>query len=311
MNSRLETLMRGMAFDEWGVCRFHDALPLLPVRSKARIPQGARSVIVVLFGYYIGDFPNRNISYYAIVDDYHTIVRAVLETAADKLRALYADEQFVPFVDASPVAEVRAAYLAGLGDIGMNGQLLNRTYASRCFIGEIVTTAELEPSVTGIDALDALVAETLAKITNEDMTTYEKVVACYDYLTDNMRYGSSMYHLNVPLGDTTCADIFYTYGEVDGFGAVALTSNYGLCNGYAAGFILLTRAIGLDADLVTGQTRSAGGGYAYHKWAEITIDGTAYAFDPQLDQSYAQKGLGEYSNFCKTYEQINGRYIKA
>lgn len=96
MNSRLETLMRGMAFDEWGVCRFHDALPLLPVRSKARIPQGARSVIVVLFGYYIGDFPNRNISYYAIVDDYHTIVRAVLETAADKLRALYADEQFVP-----------------------------------------------------------------------------------------------------------------------------------------------------------------------------------------------------------------------
>ena len=146
MNSRLETLMRGMAFDEWGVCRFHDALPLLPVRSKARIPQGARSVIVVLFGYYIGDFPNRNISYYAIVDDYHTIVRAVLETAADKLRALYADEQFVPFVDASPVAEVRAAYLAGLGDIGMNGQLLNRTYASRCFIGEIVTTAALEPS---------------------------------------------------------------------------------------------------------------------------------------------------------------------
>ena len=146
MNSRLETIMRGMAFDEWGVCRFHDALPLLPVRSKARIPQGARSVIVVLFGYYIGDFPNRNISYYAIVDDYHTVLRAALETAAEKLCALFEGEQFVPFVDASPVAEVRAACLAGLGDIGMNGQLLNRTYASRCFIGEIVTTAALEPS---------------------------------------------------------------------------------------------------------------------------------------------------------------------
>ncbi len=175
----------------------------------------------------------------------------------------------------------------------------------------ILNAAELEPAVTGIDALDALVAETLAEITSEDMTTYEKVVACYDYLTDNMRYGSSMYHLNVPLGDTTCANIFYTYGEVDGFGAVALTSNYGLCNGYAAGFILLVRAIGLDADLVTGQTRSAGGGYAYHKWAEITIDGTAYAFDPQLDQSYARQGLGEYNNFCKTYGEINGRYLKA
>lgn len=175
----------------------------------------------------------------------------------------------------------------------------------------ILNAAELEPTATGIDALDALVAETLNEITDEDMTTYEKVVACYDYLTDNMRYGSSMYHLNVPVGDTTCANIFYTYGEVDGFGAVALTSNYGLCNGYAAGFILLTRAIGLDADLVTGQTRSAGGGYAYHKWAEITIDGTAYAFDPQLDQNYAQQGLGDYNNFCKTYAEINGRYLKA
>lgn len=40
MNSRLETLMRGMAFDEWGVCRFHDALPLLPVPFKSAYPQG-------------------------------------------------------------------------------------------------------------------------------------------------------------------------------------------------------------------------------------------------------------------------------
>lgn len=146
MNSRIESVMRDAGFDEWGVCRYADVLPLLNVRAKARIPRGANSVIVILFGYYIGEFPNRNISYYAIVDDYHTVLHAALETAADKLRALYAGEQFIPFVDASPVAEVRAGCLAGLGDVGMNGQLLNRTYGSRCFIGEIVTTAVLEPS---------------------------------------------------------------------------------------------------------------------------------------------------------------------
>lgn len=55
---------------------------------------------------------------------------------------MYNGDVFIPFVDSSPVAEVRAASLAGLGDIGMNGQLLNETYGSYCFIGEIVTTAD-------------------------------------------------------------------------------------------------------------------------------------------------------------------------
>ena len=109
--------MESHGMDQWGVCRFEDALPLLEVRAKRRLPERAKSIIVILFGYYIGEYPNRNISRYALMDDYNTVIRATL-------------------------AEVRAASLAGLGDIGMNGQLLNETYGSYCFIGEIVTTAD-------------------------------------------------------------------------------------------------------------------------------------------------------------------------
>ena len=134
--------MESHGMDQWGVCRFEDALPLLEVRAKRRLPERAKSIIVILFGYYIGEYPNRNISRYALMDDYHTVIRATLEELAKELQNMYNGDVFIPFVDSSPVAEVRAASLAGLGDIGMNGQLLNETYGSYCFIGEIVTTAD-------------------------------------------------------------------------------------------------------------------------------------------------------------------------
>lgn len=143
---QLKSLMETHGIDQWGVCRFEEALPLLEVRAKRRLPDGAKSIIVILFGYYIGEYPNRNISRYAIVDDYHEVIRETLEELATKLQKKYNDDEFIPFVDSSPVAEVRAASLSGLGDIGMNGQLLNETYGSYCFIGEIVTTADFSPA---------------------------------------------------------------------------------------------------------------------------------------------------------------------
>ena len=139
---QLITCMESHGMDQWGVCRFEDALPLLEVRAKRRLPERAKSIIVILFGYYVGEYPNRNISRYALMDDYHTIIRATLEELAKELQNMYNSDVFIPFVDSSPVAEVRAASLAGLGDTGMNGQLLNETYGSYCFIGEIVTTAD-------------------------------------------------------------------------------------------------------------------------------------------------------------------------
>ena len=141
----IAALMAGAGVDQWGVCRYADVLPLLDVRSKRRIPPAAKSILVLLFGYYIEDYPNRNISRYAIVDDYHTVLREKLDALVENLWKRFKTEVFIPFVDASPVAEVRAARLAGLGDVGLNGQLLNPVYGSYCFIAEVVTTLELPP----------------------------------------------------------------------------------------------------------------------------------------------------------------------
>jgi epoxyqueuosine reductase QueG len=62
------------------------------------------------------------------------------------LQAQHPTEEFVWFVDSSPIREVNAARLAGLGVVGLHGQLLHEEYGSRVFLGEIVTTLELQPS---------------------------------------------------------------------------------------------------------------------------------------------------------------------
>lgn len=135
--------MQAEQIDAWGVCPFEAALPLLEVRAKSRLPAQSHSLILMLFGYYVKDYTNRNVSRYTIPDDYHTVIGHTLERLAAALAEAFPGEQFVPFVDASPIAEVRAAALAGLGDIGRNGQLLSPIYGSYCFIGELATTLEL------------------------------------------------------------------------------------------------------------------------------------------------------------------------
>lgn len=130
--------------DSWGACTFQRGLPLFEVRSKSRIPGNAESLLVFLFGYYTEEYTQRNVSRYAIADDYHHVLLPKLRRLAAALEEAFPGEAFQPWIDSSPIHEVRAAYAAGLGCIGMNGQLLSPRYGSYCFIGEIVTTMRLD-----------------------------------------------------------------------------------------------------------------------------------------------------------------------
>lgn len=174
---------------------------------------------------------------------------------------------------------------------------------------DILNSAELDPKEPKSPDLAEYLGELMPELINDEMDTYEKVKACYDYVKDNTKYGSHVANLGAKIGNTTCGAIDRKYGAVEGYGAVALVAKVGMCNAYASAFILMAREIGLDAYLVKGSTKSRGG-YAYHEWCEINIDGTIYVFDPQLDQSLQKSGLKEYMVFCVTYDQIKGRYIK-
>lgn len=129
-----------------GVCSFKNLQNnLIPCRAIERIPKNAKSVIVVLFPYYLGEkfYENLNISKYAVPEDYHIICGEYLKKITKSLEELYPQNNFQFFCDNSPVNEVKAATLAGLGVKGENSLLINEKYGSFCFIGEIVTDLEI------------------------------------------------------------------------------------------------------------------------------------------------------------------------
>ena len=73
MYSVIREIFASFGISQCGFCSYDAVLPLLPVRSASRIPENAKTVIFALFPYNIGEYPDRNISRYAIPDDYHHI----------------------------------------------------------------------------------------------------------------------------------------------------------------------------------------------------------------------------------------------
>ena len=130
----------------YGFCDFEPFRDkLINCRAKGRLPDNARSIIVMLFPYYLGEdkYTDINISRYAVVKDYHLAINEAVKSGLQKLRDEYPDEQFVFFTDNSPIPEVQAALNAGLGVNGKNRLLINKEYGSWFFISEIVTTMQL------------------------------------------------------------------------------------------------------------------------------------------------------------------------
>ncbi len=131
----------------WGICSFDKIKSgLIECRAKSRLPENAKSVIVACFPYLLdkSEYRNLNISKYAVVMDYHEVALNRLNNAAKKLKTLFPEHEFAAFADNSPIPEVRAACLAGLGVRGLNALLITEKYGSFVFIGEIVTTLSLE-----------------------------------------------------------------------------------------------------------------------------------------------------------------------
>lgn len=92
-----------------GFCRFEEIRPyLLSCRAASRIPAAACTVIIALFPYrFPDDGGPRNLSLYACVPDYHRVAGDVLRRAAGQLARCYPAFVFEPFIDNSPIPEVR------------------------------------------------------------------------------------------------------------------------------------------------------------------------------------------------------------
>ena len=180
--------------------------------------------------------------------------------------------------------------------------MTNVTFASDAEY--LLNSVELTPMETGFEPCDIAVQETLSRITDDSMSTYEKVKACYDYLIDTCSYGSN---------EERHKYLSYVPNDLVGAGRAAgmLEGHIGACDDYSSAFAALVRAIGLNCYTVYGQTSRARGGMTGHIWTVININGTEYVFDPQIDDNISKGGPTYYYRFCKTYNEVAGCYVPA
>ncbi len=137
--------------------------------DPGRILDGARSVIVVALNYRgphpystevpasgAGESPRGWISRYAWGDDYHEVLGKKLEELVAAMRAEYRENfDALAYVDTGPIVERVAARHAGLGWLAKNTMLIHEELGSWLFLGVIVTTLDLAPSVPDAGTLPA------------------------------------------------------------------------------------------------------------------------------------------------------------
>ncbi len=140
----------------------HDARRLAPSRAL----EGAHSIIVCALNYntslpYSTEVPAEEavregngrtrgwISRYAWGDDYHQILGRMLNDLLVAMRAQFHEQAFSArsYVDTGPIVERVAAKYAGIGWLAKNTCLINEDLGSWLFLGVILTTLELAPSL--------------------------------------------------------------------------------------------------------------------------------------------------------------------
>lgn len=94
------------------------------------------------------DFPRGWISRYAWGDDYHEVLREKLNALVARMHAEWPEPfEARAYVDTGPLVERVAAKYAGLGWLAKNTCLISEQLGSWLFLGVILTTLELEPSL--------------------------------------------------------------------------------------------------------------------------------------------------------------------
>ena len=116
-----------------------------------KLVPGAKSVVVVAQNYYPANaMPSESyykVARYAYGKDYHSVVKKKLYNLAKFLTQTAGEHTFRVFCDSAPVMERSWAKVAGLGNYGKNTCLILPRKGSFFFLGELITSLELEPDI--------------------------------------------------------------------------------------------------------------------------------------------------------------------
>jgi epoxyqueuosine reductase len=134
--------------------------------DPALVLEGVRNLVVVALNYNsalpystesaafpTNESPRGWISRYAWGDDYHEVLHDKLATLLAAMRVEFSEPfDARAYVDTGPVAERVAAKYAGLGWLAKNTCLINEALGSWLFLGVILTTLDLAPTLAPAEA---------------------------------------------------------------------------------------------------------------------------------------------------------------
>jgi epoxyqueuosine reductase len=108
---------------------------------------GAKSVISLLLNYYPSESQadtSLKISKYAYGTDYHLVIKEKLNHLLEFIKENIGEVDGRAFVDSAPVLDKAWAKKSGLGWIGKNSNLINKSSGSFYFIAELIVDLDLE-----------------------------------------------------------------------------------------------------------------------------------------------------------------------
>ena len=125
--------------------------------------------------------------------------------------------------------------------------------------------------------LDSMIDSIYYSITNDSMSDWQKIQACYWWMVNNLKYRAS--HDYSFLDDPQ--------GTAVPFAKNLLSSRRGACFAYASVFGYFMNKIGLPVVLLIGNGANAAGGFELHCWNLVFYEGHWYHCDPMYPQLYA------------------------
>lgn len=130
------------------------------------------------------------------------------------------------------------------------------------------------------DFVSEEVERILDTIVNDDMTTFEEILAVHDYLVDNSTYSSD-----------TVSSQYTAY--------TLLKEGKGVCNAYAMAFSKFMDELHIDNYYVKGYAIGEGetGDWGLHAWNKVEIDNVWYNIDSTWEYPSATHGLYNAYNY--------------
>lgn len=134
-------------FESWLQNNYHGQMQYMKNYFDKRLDptllvEGSKSVISLSYNYFpeekISDFDTFKISKYAYGQDYHEIIKAILEEMVAELKEEIGDFHCRVFTDSAPVLERSWARKSGIGWVGKNANLITKQSGSFYFLAEII-----------------------------------------------------------------------------------------------------------------------------------------------------------------------------